>query len=109
LIRRRFEQDNAMLIRVLLLSAAALAATPARAELTCEQLVGSAQAAIALRDQGTPLSRVLAETEKAEMRERFRPDELGMIRQAIRLTITGEVSVYELANTCAESRGGKKR
>jgi hypothetical protein len=32
-----------------------------------------------------------------------------MIRQAIRLTFTGEVSVYELANTCAESRGGKKR
>ena len=98
-----------MMIRVLMKLTAAVAVAPAHAELTCEQLVGSAQAAIALRDQGVPLSRVLAETEKAEMRERFRPDELGMIRQAIRLTFTGEVSVYELADTCAESRGGKKR
>jgi len=98
-----------MLIRVLLLVMASVAVVPAHAELTCEQLVGSAQAAIALRDQGAPLSRVLAETEKPEMRQRFAPDELGMIRQAIRLTFTGEVSVYELADTCNENRGGKKR
>jgi hypothetical protein len=95
--------------RALLFAFALSLAMPAQAQLSCEQIVASAQTAITLRDQGMTLSRVLAETEKPEMRERFRPDELGMIRQAIRLTYTGEVSVYELADTCAESRGGKKR
>jgi hypothetical protein len=55
------------------------------------------------------LSRVLAETESAEMRGRFRPDELALLRRAIQLSYTGEVSVYELSDSCNESRGGKKR
>ena len=96
-------------LRHLLLAVGVFAVSPAQAELSCDQIVASAQAAIALRDQGATLSRVLAETEKPEMRERFAPNELAMIRQAIRLTFTGEVSVYEVADTCAESRGGKKR
>jgi len=100
---------TAMNPRALLFALALSVAMPAQAQLSCEQIVASAQTAITLRDQGMTLSRVLAETEKPEMRERFRPDELGMLRQAIRLTYTGEVSVYELAGTCAESRGGKKR
>ena len=79
--------------RALLFALALCLAMPAQAQLSCEQIVASAQTAISLRDQGMTLSRVLAETEKPEMRERFRPDELGMIRQAIRLTYTGEVSV----------------
>ena len=40
---------------------------PAHAELACEQIVASAQTALTLRDQGMPLSRVLAETESAEI------------------------------------------
>jgi hypothetical protein len=95
--------------RALLFAIALSVAVPAQAQLSCEQIVASAQTGITLRDQGMTLSRVLAETEKSEMRERFRPDELGMIRRAIQLTFTGEVSVHELAETCAESRGGKKR
>lgn len=98
-----------MMLRAMLFATGLAVAAPVHAQLTCEQIVASAQTAITLRDQGVALSRVLAETEKSEMRERFRPDELGMIRQAIRLTYTGEISVYELADTCAESRGGKKR
>ncbi len=82
---------------------------PAHAELSCDQLVASAQAAITLRDQGSSLGNVLAQTEKPDMRERFKPDELAMIRQAIRLTFTGEVSIYELANTCTESKSGGSR
>lgn len=97
-----------MTLRALLLVAGVFAAMSAHAELSCDQIVASAQAGIALRDQGAPLSRVMAETEKPEMRERFSPEELGMIRQAIRLTFTGEVSIYELADTCAESRGRKR-
>ena len=85
------------------------AALAARAELTCDQLVASAQAGIALRDRGASLGQVLAETEKGELRERFKPDELAMIRRAVRLTFTSEVSIYELADSCAASKGGSRR
>ncbi|MDP1536394.1 MAG: hypothetical protein Q8L95_04350 [Burkholderiales bacterium] len=85
------------------------AAVSARAELTCDQLVASAQTGIALRDRGASLGQVLAETEKDELRERFKPDELAMIRRAVRLTFTSEVSIYELAESCAASRGGSRR
>lgn len=80
--------------------------THARAELTCDQLVASAKAGLDLRDQGASLTHVLAETAKPAMRERFQPDELGLIRQAVRLTFTGEVSLHELAETCAANKGG---
>ena len=98
----------ALLLRIVVPAIVFLIALPVRAELTCEQIVSSAQAAIAMRDQGASLGRVMAETDKPEMRERFAPDELAMIRQAIRLTFTGEVSIYEVADTCAESRGKKR-
>ncbi len=77
----------------------------AHAEVTCDQLVASAKAGMALRDQGATLRQVLAETEKGELRNRFQPDELGVIRQAIRLTYTGEVSLHELAESCSDGTG----
>lgn len=87
----------------------AVLALPARAELGCEQLVASAQTGITLRDGGATLKQVLAETDTPAMRERFRPDELAMIRRAIQLTFTGEMSVYELAESCAANKGGGPR
>lgn len=84
-------------------------AQPAHAELNCEQLVASAQAAIAMRDQGASLRTVLAEADKPEVRERFRPDELVTLRRAIQLAYTGEISVHELSETCLESQGGGRR
>ena len=98
-----------MLMRVLMFVAGIAVVFPAHADLSCEQIVASAQTAVTLRDQGMTLSRVLAETESAEMRGRFRPDELALLRRAIQLSYTGEVSVYELSDSCNESRGGKKR
>lgn len=86
-------------------AATVLLASPVHAELSCRQLVASAQAGIALRDQGATLKQVLLETEKAEMRERFKPDELAMIRRAIQLTFTGEVSIHELAGSCDDGKG----
>lgn len=91
------------------LAMSAVPASPARAELGCEQLVASAQTGITLRDGGATLKQVLAETDTPAMRERFRPDELAMIRRAIQLTFTGEMSVYELAETCAANKGGGPR
>lgn len=73
----------------------------AHADITCDQLVASAKAGIALRDQGATLRQVLAETETGELRKHLQPDDLGVLRQALRLTYTGEVSLHELAESCA--------
>ncbi len=82
---------------------------PVQAQVTCEQLVASAKAGIALRDQGSTLRQVLVEIETGELRKRFQPDDLGIIRQALRLTYTGEVSLHELAETCAENTAENAR
>jgi hypothetical protein len=89
----------------LLLSSAVFAQTA----LTCEQIVASAQAGLEMRDRGASLNQVMAETEKGDLRERFKPDELAMIRRAVRLTFTSEISIHELADSCADSKGGTTR
>ncbi len=89
----------------LLLSGAVFAQTA----LTCEQIVAGAQAGLEMRDRGASLSQVMAETEKGDLRERFKPDELAMMRRAVRLTFTSEISIHELAETCAASKGGTTR
>lgn len=81
----------------------------AQAALTCDQIVASAQAGLEMRDRGASLNQVMAETEKGDLRERFKPDELAMIRRAVRLTFTSEISIHELAETCAASKGGSRR
>ncbi len=98
-----------VLIRVLLLSCGFALCMPVHAELSCDQLVASAQAGLALRDRGASLGYVLAETESRDMQARFKPDELGVIRRAIRLTFTGEVSIYELASNCEDGKGSASR
>lgn len=94
--------------RAMVLIAVLIPALPVRAELSCDQLVATAQAGIALRDQGSTLRQVLAEADKAELRERFKPEELAVMRRALQLTYTGEVSMHELATSCAESKGNSK-
>ena len=96
-------------LRLILLVAGLVMAVAARAELSCDQLVASAEAGIAMRDQGATLKHVLAQTENAEMRARLKPEELATLRRVIRLTYTGEVSIYELAGSCAESKDGASR
>lgn len=90
----------------LLLSGAVCAQQTA---LTCDQIVAGAQAGIEMRDRGASLGQVMAETEKGDLRERLKPDELAMMRRAIRLTFTSEISLHELAESCAESKGGSGR
>lgn len=84
-------------------------AASAQATLTCDQIVASAQAAIEMRDRGASLNQVLAETEKGDLRERFRSDELALMRRAVRMVFTSEISIHELAETCATSKGGANR
>jgi hypothetical protein len=89
----------------LLLSGAVYAQQTA---LTCDQIVASAQAGLEMRDRGASLNQVMAEIEKGDLRARFKPDELALIRRAVRLTFTSEISIHELADTCAESKGGRR-
>ena len=95
--------------RAVILLLCLLPALPVAARLNCEQLVASAQAGLKLRDRGASLGQVLAEIDKSELRERFRPDELALIRRAVQLTYTGEVSVYELAESCDDGQGRSRR
>lgn len=85
------------------------ASVSAQTALTCEQIVAAAQAGLEMRDRGASLNQVLAETEKGDLRERFKPDELAMMRRAVRLTFTSEISIHDLAETCAASKGGARR
>lgn len=85
------------------------AAVYAQTTLTCDQIVAVAQAGIEMRDRGASLNQVMAETEKGDLRERFRPEELAMVRRAVRLTFTSEISIHELAETCAAGKGGDRR
>lgn len=89
----------------LLLSAAGYAQTA----LTCDQIVAAARAGLDMRDRGSSLNQVMGEIEKGDLRERFRPEELAVIRRAVRLTFTSEISIHELAETCAASKGGPSR
>lgn len=84
-------------------------AWPAHAEMSCEQLVAGAQAGIDLRDRGVSLTQVLAETEKGDLRNRFTAEELARMRRAVQLTFTGEISLHELAETCAAGQGRSRR
>ncbi len=85
------------------------AASAQQTALTCDQIVAGAQAGLEMRDRGASLNQVMAEIEKGDLRERFRPEELAMIRRAVRLTFTSEISIHELAETCTASKGGDGR
>lgn len=72
----------------------------ARADLTCEQLAAIGRTAIQLRNEGASLSRVLADIERSKLRERYTPDEVNAIRQAVRMVYTSEFSVDDLMESC---------
>ncbi|MDP2400326.1 MAG: hypothetical protein Q8M53_18450 [Burkholderiales bacterium] len=99
----------AMLPRLGMVLLGLVPALPVVAQLSCEQLVASAQAGLKLRDGGASLGQVLTEIDKSELGKRFRPDELALIRRAVQLTYTGEVSVYELAESCDDGKGRARR
>ena len=80
------------------------AGSPALAVVTCDQLVAISQKAVDLRDQGASLSRVLADTEGADMKQRFSPTELDFIRLLIRESFLGGYSPYDVKEACEDGR-----
>lgn len=84
----------------LLVALTALFASGAHANLNCDQLFAVAQTSVALRDQGHSLSQVLAEVESAEVRQKFNPQEINLIRQVVRISFTSEFSLREIMEAC---------
>jgi len=81
----------------------------AQAALECLHLVNAAQTAIALRDKGVPLSAVLAEVERAEMKAKFNAQELNTLRQVIRISFNSEYSPREILESCEAGELGIPR
>lgn len=75
----------------------------ANAELACEQLVAIAQTTVGMRNQGAPLNVLLADLEKGDMKTKFTAAELGVIKRTITLTYTGEVSPFEISQSCRQN------
>lgn len=99
-----------LLLAPLALQAQAPAQPPSQPRpLGCEQMVAAAQAGIRQRDQGVSLSRVLAELDRPELRERLSPEEQLLLGRAVQMSYTSEISIHELAETCNASRGVKPR
>jgi hypothetical protein len=76
------------------------ASTCAYAALSCEHLVAVAQTTIALRDQGLSLSEVLADVERAELRQALDAQEINLLRQIVRISFTSEYSPREVLEAC---------
>jgi hypothetical protein len=101
-----------LLLAPLALQAQAPAQPPSPAQpqpLGCEQMVAAAQAGISQRDRGASLSRVLAELDRPELRERLSVEDHALLRRAVQMSYTSEISIHELAETCNASRGVKPR
>ncbi|HXV09591.1 MAG TPA: hypothetical protein VD839_02175 [Burkholderiales bacterium] len=81
-----------------------LSASPAFAVVTCDQLVAISQRAISARDEGVSLARVLADTESAELKQRYSPTELDFIRLLIRESFLGAYSPYDVKDACEDGR-----
>jgi hypothetical protein len=72
----------------------------ASAALSCEHLVAVAQTTIAMRDQGHSLSQVLADVERAELREALNAQEINLLRQIVRISFSSEYSPREILEAC---------
>lgn len=77
-----------------------LASAPAGAEMTCEQYGEIAQQTVRLRDQGASLSRLLADIERGEMKQRLTAHELGVVKDVVRASFNGMLSPGEVVETC---------
>jgi hypothetical protein len=82
-------------IILLLLSCAA-----ARAEMTCEQYGAIAQETIRLRDQGASLSRLLADIDRGEMKQRLTAHELNVVKDVVRHSFSGALSPADVVEAC---------
>ncbi len=77
-----------------------LVCAAAGAEMTCEQYGEIAQQTVRLRDQGASLSRLLADIERGEMKQRLTAHELGVVKDVMRASFNGMLSPGEAVEAC---------
>lgn len=87
-------------MRVLALIFLLLSGAAARAEMTCEQYGAIAQETIRLRDQGASLSRLLADIDRGEMRQRLTAHELNVVKDVVRHSFSGALSPADVVEAC---------
>lgn len=89
-------------MRILTVILLMLLFTPARAEMTCEQYGAIAQETVRLRDQGASLSRLLADAERGQLKQRLTAHEFGVLRDVIRASFNGALSPTEVVEACMQ-------
>lgn len=89
-------------MRILTVILLALVCTAAGAEMTCEQYGAIAQETVRLRDQGASLSRLLADVDRGEMKQRLTPHEFAVVKDVIRASFTGTLSPGEVVEACLQ-------
>lgn len=77
-----------------------LSCAAAHAEMTCEQYGAIAQETVRLRDQGASLSRLLADIDRGEMKQRLTAHELSVVRDVVRHSFSGALSPVEVVEAC---------
>jgi hypothetical protein len=55
-----------------------------------------------MRNQGMALNVLLADVERKDMKSKFTAAELGVIRRTLTLAYTGEVSPFEISQSCRQ-------
>jgi hypothetical protein len=95
-------EQASVVLRVVLGAILVIACAAARAELTCEQLGAIARTTVELRNQGTSLTRLLADAERDEMKNRLTARELEIVKQVIRLSFDGTLSPAEVVEACQQ-------
>ncbi len=87
-------------MRILAITLLLLSCAAARAEMTCEQYGAIAQETIRLRDQGASLSRLLADIERGEMKQRLTAHELNVVKDVVRHSFSGALSPGDVVEAC---------
>lgn len=91
-----------MRIRIVTVLILSLVCLTARAEISCEQYGAIAQETVRQRDQGASLSRLLADVERGEMKDRYSAHELALIKDVIRASFDGTLSPMEVVEACKQ-------
>ena len=79
-----------------------LVCAAAGAEMTCEQYGEIAQQTIRLRDQGASLSRLIADLERGEMKQRLTARELAVVKDVMRASFNALLSPGEVVEACKQ-------
>jgi len=106
---RKLRAFDRGLIRGFIAVLLAINSMPVRAGLECDQLVAAAQTTVKLRDGGSSLNAVLREIETSDLQQKLDAQELNLLRQIVRVSFTGEASVYEIFEACKAGQFGLQK